>query len=181
MQSFLLSHPDSSSTAAISVEAQMRRAARNVFILSYIIKGKITEINLPAISAPRFGSGLWQRTCFEAFFRSDSTSVYYEFNFAPSTEWAAYQFNSYRTGMQMAREIRAPAIEIHPGPEQYILRASVTLDALTALPCLGSWRLGMSAIIEDIRGGKSFWAMAHPPGKPDFHHLDCFAHEFSPW
>ena len=42
------------------------------------------------------------------------------------------------------------------------------------------WRLGLSAVIEDTSGRKSYWALAHPPGKPDFHHADCFAHEFSP-
>jgi len=39
---------------------------------------------------------------------------------------------------------------------------------------------GLSAVIEDISGGTSYWALAHPPGKPDFHHADGFALEFSP-
>ena len=43
-----------------------------------------------------------------------------------------------------------------------------------------SWRLGLSAVIEDTSGGKSYWALAHPPGKPDFHHADCFALELPP-
>jgi hypothetical protein len=38
----------------------------------------------------------------------------------------------------------------------------------------------LSALIEDQNGGKSYWALAHPPGKPDFHHADSFALEFSP-
>lgn len=36
-------------------------------------------------------------------------------------------------------------------------------------------RLGMSAVIEEQEGTKSYWALAHPPGKPDFHHPACFA------
>jgi len=36
-------------------------------------------------------------------------------------------------------------------------------------------KLGLSAVIEEIDGTKSYWALAHPPGKPDFHHPDCFA------
>jgi hypothetical protein len=35
-------------------------------------------------------------------------------------------------------------------------------------------------VIEDQSGGVSYWALAHPPGKPDFHHADGFALEFSP-
>jgi hypothetical protein len=38
-------------------------------------------------------------------------------------------------------------------------------------------RLGLSALIEDSDGGKSFWALAHPPGAPDFHHADNFVDE----
>ena len=30
-------------------------------------------------------------------------------------------------------------------------------------------------VIEELDGTKSYWALAHPPGKPDFHHPDCFA------
>jgi hypothetical protein len=50
---------------------------------------------------------------------------------------------------------------------------------LSALPRDVGWRLGLAAITEDTRGGKSYWALAHPSGKPDFHHFDCFAHELS--
>jgi len=35
-------------------------------------------------------------------------------------------------------------------------------------------KLALSAVIEEIDGTKSYWALAHPPGKPDFHHPDCF-------
>jgi hypothetical protein len=35
--------------------------------------------------------------------------------------------------------------------------------------------LGLSAVLEEQDGTKSYWALAHPPGgKPDFHHPDCF-------
>jgi hypothetical protein len=54
------------------------------------------------------------------------------------------------------------------------------LDRLSRLPRNVLWRLGLSALIEETSGRKSYWALAHPPGKPDFHHADCFAHEFLP-
>jgi hypothetical protein len=45
----------------------------------------------------------------------------------------------------------------------------------------GPSMLGLSAVIEEKDGTKSYWALAHPPGdKPDFHHLDCFAVELPP-
>ena len=35
--------------------------------------------------------------------------------------------------------------------------------------------LGLSAILEEEDGTISYWALAHPPGRPDFHHPDCLA------
>jgi hypothetical protein len=32
-------------------------------------------------------------------------------------------------------------------------------------------------VIEEVDGGLSYWALAHPPGKPDFHDPNCFALE----
>jgi hypothetical protein len=32
----------------------------------------------------------------------------------------------------------------------------------------------VSAVIEENSGAKSYWALKHPPGKPDFHHADGF-------
>ncbi len=36
-------------------------------------------------------------------------------------------------------------------------------------------QLNLTAVIEETDGTKSYWALAHPSGKPDFHHRDCFA------
>lgn len=36
-------------------------------------------------------------------------------------------------------------------------------------------QIALSAVIEEKDGTKSYWALRHPPGKPDFHHPDCFA------
>ena len=49
--------------------------------------------------------------------------------------------------------------------------------AIEALPDLppAALKLGLSAVIEEIDGTKSYWALAHAPGPPDFHHPDCFA------
>lgn len=41
-------------------------------------------------------------------------------------------------------------------------------------------QIGLSAVIEEMDGTKSYWALAHPAGKPDFHHPDCFTLELPP-
>ena len=180
MRQVLRPHPDSRCFAAAHVEVGVARSRANSLVLSYIVTGKMSDIHMPPIMAAVRSDELWRHTCFEAFVRSSSGTEYYEFNFAPSTQWAAYRFSSYRSGTCVAAEISAPPIEVRSSPDCYTLQASLELDRLFCLPRKVLWRLGLSALIEDTSGRKSYWALAHPPGKPDFHHADCFAHEFSP-
>jgi len=149
-------------------------------VLSYIVTGKISDIRIPPVMAPARGDELWLHTCFEAFMGTSSGAEYYEFNFAPSTQWAAYRFSDYRSGMRAAAEIGVLPIETRSSPDCYTLQATLDLDWLSDLPRDALWRLGLSAVIEDMSGRKSYWALAHPSGKPDFHHADGFAYEFSP-
>ena len=48
------------------------------------------------------------------------------------------------------------------------------------LPADGPWRAGLSAVLEADDGTRAFWALAHPPGQPDFHHADAFALSLPP-
>ena len=108
--------------------------------------------------------------------RKFASVAYYEFNFAPSTQWAAYRFSNYRTDLCVATEINAPQIRVRSDPERYVLQASVELGQF--LFSQGSTlRVGLSAVIEETSGHRSYWALAHPPGKADFHHSDSFALE----
>ena len=180
MRQLLKLHPDSRSFTAAQIEVEIARPRADSLVLSYIVTGKISDIRMPPVLAAARSDELWRHTCFEAFVRASSGSEYYEFNFAPSTQWAAYRFSSHRSGMRVAAEISAPPIEVQSSPDCYALQTSLELDRLSALPRRVVWHLGLSVLIEDTSGRKSYWALAHPPGKPDFHHADCFAYEFSP-
>ena len=160
------------------MEVARRRGGGIVF--SYFVTGRTGDLRIPPITSATRADELWRTTCFEAFVRTSASSGYYEFNFAPSTQWAAYEFSGYRSGMRAATDIGAPRIEVQTSPELFTLRASLALDQLSSLPREARWRLGLSALIEETSGRRSYWALAHPPGKPDFHHADCFAQEFSP-
>jgi hypothetical protein len=169
-------HPDSICVAVTGIEVDVARQHDGSLSLSYAVTGKIGDLRMSSVAASARADELWRSTCFEAFIRAVLGEAYYEFNFAPSTRWAAYRFDGYRTGMRIAHEIAAPRIEVQSAPERYTLRAT---PGLSTLPHAG-WHLGLSAVIEETSGRKSYWALAHPPGKADFHHADCFAHELSP-
>jgi hypothetical protein len=178
MRYLLTLHPDSRCFAATHVEVGVARPRADNLVLSYIVTGKMSEVRIPPVLTTARCDELWRHTCFEAFVGTSSGPEYYEFNFAPSTQWAAYWFNGYRSGMSVAGEIGAPPIEVRSRSDSFTLQTSLELDRLSGLPRKASWRLGLSALIEDTSGRKSYWALAHPPGKPDFHHANCFAHEF---
>ena len=49
-----------------------------------------------------------------------------------------------------------------------------TVGATIALEADKRWELGLSAVLEEKDGTKSYWALAHPTEKPDFHAAGCF-------
>jgi hypothetical protein len=181
MRQTLRLHPDSFCFAVTHIEVEVVRPRAGSLVLAYVVTGKISDLAMPLVAAAVRTDELWRHTCFEAFVRSLPGPAYYEFNFAPSTQWAAYRFSSYRSGMRVASEISAPRISVETTSERYMLRASLELDRVPASPESGGengrgamWRLGLSAVIEETNGRQSYWALAHPPGRADFHHSDCF-------
>lgn len=99
---------------------------------------------------------------------------YLEFNFSPSGQWAAYAFDAYRTG-QVELDLEEPphVVFVNEG-DHAILTAIVPWRGREA------FKIALSAVIEERDGTKSYWALAHPPGKPDFHHPTCFAATLPP-
>jgi hypothetical protein len=170
-------HPESLCTAVTNIEVDATRPRSGRLLLRYSVTGNVGDLLLPAVAAPGRADELWRRTCFEAFVRGSADDAYYELNFAPSTQWAAYRFDGYRTRMRVADEIGAPKIEVVSAGGLYTLQAALELSALSSA---SPWRLGLSAVIEEANGRKSYWALAHPSGKPDFHHSDCFTAELYP-
>ncbi len=97
--------------------------------------------------------------------------AYVELNLSPSGAFAAYHFDHYRTGMT-ALAMPAPRIDVDLGNERLTMTVRLAEDDL---PWDRTGRIGISAVMADKAGCTSYWALAHPPGRPDFHHHDCFA------
>jgi len=169
----LLRHPQSRGSSVLEIDVEIARSA-SALTLIYAVRGDIEAVSLPKEVAPARADGLWQHTCFEAFVRSSPAPAYREFNFSPSRQWAAYRFDDYRQGMTTDVVIADPRIELQSDDGETRLLASLDLSDAAAWDAAKDWRLGLSAVIEDRDGGRSWWALAHPPGNPDFHHGDGF-------
>jgi hypothetical protein len=169
-------HPQSVCAAVAGIEVEIARPAGASLILSYVVTGIIGDLLLPPMAAPSRSDELWRHSCFEAFVMDTAGEAYYEFNLAPSTQWAAYRFDRYRAGMRPATEIEPPQIVVRSGPDRYTLRAALSLPDRQRD---GDLRLGVAAVMEERNKNISFWALAHPPGRPDFHRADSFAIELA--
>ncbi|HWE46440.1 MAG TPA: DOMON-like domain-containing protein [Caulobacteraceae bacterium] len=170
----LAPHPDGPPTPLTGIEVEVERVGARLE-LHFRARGRIEDVAVPAPvpQAAQRRDDLWKHTCFEAFLAAGEGG-YVEFNLSPSGEWAAYQFNGYREGATNAAvappEIRASALG-----ELIELQAAIELPEVIA--SMHPLRLGLSAVIEDVHGGRTYWALAHAPGKPDFHHAHAFASE----
>ncbi len=170
-------HPGSTCAAVSRIEVEMVHPRPGVLRLRYLVRGGTRGVRLPAQTVPERRDELWRHTCFEAFLCVATGTAYYEFNFSPSGQWAAYEFDGYRRGMRPLNGVGEPRIEAQRYEEDFELRATLEFDGLTDSQPASPWRAGLSAVIEETDGNRSYWALAHPPGKPDFHHSDCFVFE----
>ena len=175
MRQALTIHRDSRCEAVSRIDVDIDRPRMDMLVLRYTVTGIVSALRLPATTLPARTDDLWQHTCFEAFVRAEPGTGYAEFNFAPSTQWAAYLFDGFRSGMRVINEVGSPLIEMQTDGASFALRATLALDGLSGLADAAIWRLGLSAVMEEASGRLSYWALAHPPGKADFHHPDCFA------
>lgn len=166
----LVRHPSSPSNGVTQLTARIVSLADGWLQLRWRIEGA-GKLALPGLAGKGRADGLWRTTCFELFVRSGDGPNYSEFNFSPSERWAAYDFADYREGMRERSMPREPACTMRPGRTFAIFDAAVPAAGLPSLP----WRYGLSAVIEEEGGITSYWALDHPPGKPDFHDPACFA------
>lgn len=174
MRQALRLHRDSRCASVERIETEVARPHGARLTLRYLLTGDIAALRISGRRVAKRADELWRHTCFEAFVRAPSHAAYFEFNFAPSGAWAAYRFDGYRRGIADANEINSPQINVESDGHSVALDASLALDEAD-LPFDCPWNFGLAAVVEEAGGAKSYWALKHPPGAPDFHHDDCFA------
>lgn len=166
MHAILIPHPTTADGPIRTVTVQMERRDDRLW-LRFTVEGDVDRIAWPASARPGRADELWRHTCFEAFVRTGEG--YREYNLSPSGTWASYAFDGYRSSMVPANEgVTVAGLD---GASDM-----VALEGTIELP-VHAGALALSAVIKDIDGNISYWALAHPSDKPDFHHPDSFVLE----
>lgn len=177
--SVLLPHADTPAGGVTSLRVEARLTAPGILVCDYALHADMRRVRWPASHGGERIDELWRHTCFEAFVRADGVAGYYEFNFSPAGDWAAYGFEDYRQGMTPAMLVAAPGLHVHEGAARLGLSATLDLAGLSDLTAASRLRVALAAVIEDDGGKLSYWSLQHAPGKPDFHHPDGFTLELS--
>ena len=171
----LLCHPATPCAAVKAIEVTAESTAAGGLELRYRVHGVPGAIQIPPPLPPRQADNLWQQTCCEAFVattieatagRTVNRKKYLEFNFSPSSQWAAYRFTDYRECDADFSPAAAPLITVDCLSDGFLLKA---LLAPELLPADETLLLGLTAVIETAGGSKSYWALQHCAPQPDFH------------
>jgi len=176
-RALLLAHPDAPGEAAWSIAVEAQLSGHADFACHFALHGDMARVRIPGMGVGRRSDGLWRHTCFEAFVAADDVSGYYEFNFSPALDWAAYRFEDYRSGMSAATLAQAPGLQVRRTARQLDLTATVHLAGLASLCDAQTLYVALAAVVEEDNGRRSCWALRHAPGDPDFHHPDSFSFE----
>lgn len=180
MRHALTIHPDSRCEAVQAIEVDVARMRSGLLRLGYRAIGTMAGVEIAEPSFPGRSDRLWEHTCFEIFLRRPGDAGYVEFNFSPAGGWAAYRFLSQRRGMSNLPEFEDIGFAARYDPEVLALEVDLELGRLAHLIGDGPWSVGLSTIIEEVGGRKSYWALAHPEGKADFHDPASFALTIEP-
>jgi hypothetical protein len=167
----LAAHHDNLPRFHERIETTLTHGRDGSLQLVYVVHGLNLDLRVPTPHAPAPDNALWKTTCCELFLNPAGQPGYREFNFSPSGQWAAYEFSDTRQLAQKPCDCPTPRIDCERSED--LLKLTVTLPK-HALP---NWkneadtlRIAVSAILEAEGGHHAYWALAHPPGKPDFHH-----------
>lgn len=168
----LTPHPDAPCAAVARLMARAARAGDGRLALAFVLAGRLAELSLPPPGPPARAAGLWRHTCFEAFIARDDDAggpAYHEINLSPDRRWDLHAFRGRRDGGPLAGAPPAPRIDVRRDGTRFELTATLDLAALDPRLRESPLRLGLAAVVEEVRGGLSYWALRHAADRPDFH------------
>jgi hypothetical protein len=148
----------------------------NKIAIRYEVTGELKEIVIsPPSNTLARQQKLWQETCFEFFLGINNSQEYWEFNLSPAGHWNVYHFDAYRQGMEEEVDFKTLPFTFENQADRLTLALDVDLDKIVAEEQLLD--VAITAVIKQINGEVSYWALTHRGGEADFHLRESFAME----
>ncbi len=145
----------------------------------YELLGDLSGLSIPArADVPARRDRLWEDTCFELFLAAGGSREYREFNLSPAGHWNVYRFASCRQGMREDDSYASLPFDV--GAETGALRLSLHTDIGSIVPAEERVEAAICAVVRTWAGVATYWALAHPGEKPDFHRRDGFVLNIPP-
>ena len=154
--------------------------SQDVLRVEFRLGGELDLIELPRTPIPREGRRrheLWRRTCFECFFAVAGEEGYVEVNLCTDHCWNVYRFSGYRHGMA---EASCPEVVVEVAATTAGLRLVAAIPLSGQAPDELPLQAALSAVLLHRDGKKSYWALAHCAGEPDFHQRAAFVVHLPP-
>jgi hypothetical protein len=172
-RSFILKpFPGEAPRVPLEITGAITRRAHTL-ALRYELRGDLVMLALPKpAERPTRRDGLWQETCFEFFLSPENFPQYWEFNLSPAGHWNVYGFRSYRQGMREETALTALPFTVVKEPASLLLTLEVDVGGF--IPSEHSIDVAIAAVIKAQDGALTYWALAHPGPRPDFHRRDDF-------
>jgi hypothetical protein len=173
----LAGHRDNPARFHQQIDATLTHQAGGALEIAYAIHGLNLDLRVPTPHAPAAADALWQTTCCELFLGALGQDGYREFNFSPSGQWAVYDFADMRQRRPGSVDCPAPTLDFARAED--LMKLTVTLPRAIR-PKADTLRIAVAVVLEAEGGHHGYWALAHSPGKPDFHHHAGFVLSLGP-
>lgn len=171
----LQKHPKSKESSVNAISVNLIAHTDKSMSVAYSAQGDIDRLFIPPRTAGECKDNLWRTTCFEMFVGHTNSTTYWELNFSPSANWAAYKFTDYRQNRQNEESFAINRLQMKQTKERFDLEVGFLFGALQDFD-LTTVCFGFSAVMMDHHGNISYWALRHGDGPPDFHDNTCFSY-----
>jgi hypothetical protein len=176
-----LPHPPDLTVSGQASRQAERQAGHQAGRLELVwrLTGDLDALVLPEPSQSRRRcDGLWQTTCLEAFWGLAGQEAYWELNLAPSGDWNLYRLSHYRGPLAPVAQAVPPAWKVRRTAREWEVAVELDLgevagggeSGVAGLPL----EISLTAVIDQVGQGVSYWALAHTGAEPDFHRRDSF-------
>lgn len=118
---------------------------------------------------------LWQKTCFEMFFKATDKDDYFEININEQGEWNIYQFESYRNPQKPYPESNGQLVSFFYDESQQVFACAMHITDFFTFRSPHEISANLCSVLKlKPDNNSTYWALKHASEKPDFHNQNSF-------